>query len=63
MSEGLEGCRMLMEHPEQLPQDSCQQGVFMEVCVGGGHPRTAGWLPCRTEGAAELESMAFPKEI
>lgn len=34
MSEGLEGCRMLMEHPEQLPQDSCQQGVFMEV--GGG---------------------------
>lgn len=54
---------MLMEHPEQLPQDSCQQGVFMEVCVWGGHPRTAGWLPCRTEGAAELESMAFPKEI
>lgn len=25
---------MLMEHPEQLPQDSCQQGVFMEVYVG-----------------------------
>lgn len=33
MLEGLEGCRILVEHPEQLPRDSCQQGVFMEVCV------------------------------
>lgn len=53
MSEGLEGCRMLMEHPEQLPQDSCQQGVFMEVGGGGIQEQQAG---CHVEELKEQQS-------